>query len=179
MTLDQIKSGDRKILKELYATHREPFGTWARKVYQIDDEMIAEIYQRAFTALYFNVKAGKLDNLTSSIRTYLFAIGKNLIRDQFKSGRRTESLDADREKDDQVDVSVMDRYEENDMKETVRRLLDNIGEPCKTVLHLFYFRQYSMEAIAHEMNYKTEQIAAKRKFICLKQMRDLINRSPK
>ena len=62
MTLDQIKSGDRKILKELYTTHRDPFGTWARKVYQIDDEMIGEIYQRAFTALYFNVKSGKLDN---------------------------------------------------------------------------------------------------------------------
>lgn len=176
MTLDQIKSGDRKILKELYTTHRDPFGTWARKVYQIDDEMIGEIYQRAFTALYFNVKSGKLDNLTSSIRTYLFAIGKNLIRDHFKSGKRIEALDDSNKTGDQIDVSGITRYEEDDMKETVRRLLEKIGEPCKTVLHLFYFRQFSMEAIAHEMNYKTEQIAAKRKFICLKQMRDLINR---
>ena len=39
---------------------------------------------------------------------------------------------------------------------------------------MFYLKGYALDAIAGEMNYKSDQIAAKRKFICLKQMRVLL-----
>ena len=53
-------------------------------------------------------------------------------------------------------------------------LLQKIGEPCKTVLDLFYLQGYALDAIAVEMEYKNEQVVAKRKFICLQQMRNLL-----
>ena len=169
-----IKRGDRKFLQQLYQQYRQEFGQWAVKRYNIDEEMIGEIYQQTFIALYYNIKNEKLTTLNSSIKTYLFAIGKNQIRDYLKSSKRWAEPGEPEINMDQLDNSILDKYDQSDMKETVKILLEKIGEPCKTVLELFYFKHYSMDSIASELDYKSEQIAAKRKFICLKQLRSLL-----
>ena len=172
--LKKIMSGDRVLLRKLYEQFRVEFGLWLTRNYQCDDDMIADIYQQAFTTLYYNIKDGRLTELTSSIKTYLFAIGKNLLRDHYKvSTRRREILEVAID-DNNIDFGILEHYEQAEAKEKVRSLLSRIGEPCKTVLELFYLKGFAMDAIAHEMNYKTEQIAAKRKFICLRQMRELL-----
>jgi RNA polymerase sigma-70 factor (ECF subfamily) len=172
--LKKIMSGDRVLLRKLYEQFRTEFRLWLTRNYQCDDDMIADIYQQAFTTLYYNIKDGRLTELTSSIKTYLFAIGKNLLRDHYKvSTRRREILEVAIDNND-IDFGILEHYEQAETKETVRSLLSRIGEPCKTVLELFYLKGFAMDAIANEMNYKTEQIAAKRKFICLRQMRELL-----
>ncbi len=172
--LHQIRKGDRLFLRQLYEENRSAFGVWVTKNYQCDEDMIADIYQQAFTTLYYNVKEGRLVTLTSSIRTYLFAIGKNLIRDHIKiTARRQEILEVAVEMND-VDNSIIDRYQQSAVKTTVSMLLNRIGEPCKSVLELFYIKGYALDAIAVEMNYSNENVVAKRKFICLKQMRELL-----
>ena len=172
--LHEIRIGTKDVLKKLYDDYREMFGKWAKNHYGCSEEEAGEAYQRAFITLYYNVKNGKLTELKSSIKTYLFAVGKNVLREQFKD-KHAKMLPLEEEiYQQQIDASIMDQYEDNHTKSLVKRLLDRIGEPCKTVLDLFYFKQYSMEAIAAHQNYKTEQIAAKRKFICLKQLRALL-----
>lgn len=174
MLLEEIRQGDRELLRRLYDDYREPFGRWAQKYYQCDEEVVGEAYQKAFIAFYYNVRDGKLVELSSTIKTYLFAIGKNMMREQMKS--RTVAMDIVEERTalDEVDTSIMDQYEHHHAQSTVQNLLARIGEPCKTVLELFYFRGFSTESIASEMGYKTDQIAAKRKFICLKQLRTMM-----
>ena len=172
--LEQIKQGDRKFLQSLYDEHREEFLLWASKYYQCDEEIAAEVYQQSFISMYYNVKDQKLTELKSSIKTYLFAIGKNLLRDQFKIAQRRQEILEVAVETEEIDNSFFHKYEQSNMKEVVRRLLTKIGEPCKTVLDLFYFRGYAMDAIADHMQYKSQQIAAKRKFICLRQMRSLL-----
>ena len=173
--VEEIKSGDRNLLQGLYHDLRPEFIRWANRYFQCNEDVAGEAYQRAFIILYYNIRDGKLTELSSSIKTYLFAIGKNVLREQFKSKFFSmDHLDS-RIEVDTIDVSIMEKYEQSDMKELVRGLLLRIGEPCKTVLELFYFRDFSMEAIATELGYKTEQIAAKRKFICLQQVRTLMS----
>ena len=155
-------------MRELYHQYREEFGVWISKNFKCDEELIADVYQQAFTTMYYNIKEGRLTELRSSLKTYLFAIGKNLLRDHFKiHSRRQEILEVAVETNN-IDNSIIERYENAGMKETVKQLLTEIGEPCRTVLDLFYLKGYALDAIAGEMNYKTDQIAAKRKFICPK-----------
>ena len=172
--IDNIRNGNRQVLRELYEQYRDEFGIWVSRSYNCDEDMIADIYQQSFTTLYYNIKEGKLTRLTSSLKTYLFAIGKNLIRDHFKiTSRRQEIMEVAIDTSN-IDNGILERYEQSEMKETVKGLLQRIGEPCKTVLELFYLKGFAMDAIAVELNYKSEQIAAKRKFICLRQMRTLL-----
>ncbi len=170
----KIRSGDEKFLRNLYEEHRDAFITWVSRYYKCPDDLAADVYQQSFTTLFFNVKEGKLVKLNSSLKTYLFAIGKNLLRDHFKVAKRRQELLEVALESGELDYDIMQQYEQSEMKAIVVRLLEQIGEPCRTVLELFYLKNFAMEAIAHRMQYKSEQIAAKRKHICLRQMRSLL-----
>lgn len=171
----KVKEGERSYLKSLYDDNRKAFTLWASRHYSLSDEDSAEIYQRSFITFYYNVRDGKLTTMNSSLRTYLFAIGKNLVREHFRAvERKAEPLEVHVDTA-AIDHSITVQYEEAEQKETVRLLLEKIGEPCNSVLRMFYFDDSDMKTIAAKMNYKTEQIAAKRKFICLQQMRKMMS----
>lgn len=173
--IDAVKTGDKKAVELLYNSYRKSFGAWAHKHYGIDENTIGEVYQRSFITFYYNIKEGKLQHMNSSEKTYLFAIGKNLIREHFRvQAKQEQSLSVHVNLSD-VDLGIMNKYEESHRKDKVNRLLAQIGEPCNSVLRMYYFQNLNMKEIAKKMEYKTEQIAAKRKFICLKQLRSLMN----
>lgn len=175
--IDKINSGGRKYLQELYDTYRKEFIKWAVKYYRLDEDIAVEIYQQTFIVFYYNIKEGKLTELKSSLKTYLFAIGKNLMKDHFKSKQKFVNTPESNLAAAGLDNSILDKYEDLGLKETIKEYLHKIGEPCKTVIELYYFKHYSMDAIANRLNYKTEQIVAKRKFICLKQLKTLMKGS--
>ncbi len=172
--ITRIKTGDRKYLRSLYDENRDAFVQWVKGQYGTDQDLAMEIYQSAFTALYYNVREGKITELKSQLKTYLFAIGRNQLRDRYKLEKKYIDVPENFASHVEADHNVMDKYDRHHLKTKVGRLLDKIGEPCRTVLRLYYYNHYSMEAIAAHMNYKTEQVAAKRKFLCLKQLREMM-----
>jgi RNA polymerase sigma-70 factor (ECF subfamily) len=174
LSVETIRYADEKSLQSYYNKYRKEFGQWAANHYSVDEEEAGDIYQQSFIIFYYNIKDGKLTELTSGVKTYLFSIGKNILRQHFKSGSKFVDQLEPELNEQLIDNSILDHYEKSEKTDKVARLLETIGEPCKTVLTLFYFHDYSMEAIAQEMDYKSEQIAAKRKFICLQQLKSMI-----
>ena len=176
--LDAIRRGDPKILEKLYDDMRQPFLVWASQLYQCESEDAVEIYQKAYTILYMNVRNGKLTSLTSSVKTYLFSIGKNLFREKFRNKHnRLVNLDDVSNTSAvnvEVDANILNDYEDTHQKELVRRLLNEIGDPCKTLLELMFIKGYSAEAVVREMNYSDERVVRKRKSLCLKKMREMV-----
>ncbi len=169
MLLEKIKAGDEATLKSLYEHHRNRFIGWFFKNYSIDKENAIELYQRAFTILFLNFKEEKITTLDSSIETYLFGIGKNLIRANLRI-RKSSSLE-------NIPESIMaihdfkEKQELTHRQEVVRSILKRIKEPCKTILELYYFRNFSMESIARDMGYKSDSVAKKKKCQCLQKIR--------
>ncbi|MFT6129072.1 MAG: DNA-directed RNA polymerase specialized sigma24 family protein [Neolewinella sp.] len=67
------------MLDELYVQHRAASLTHAqRQLYATEDDA-ADCFQDAVIAFYRNTVSGRLMELTCSIRTYFFAIGKRLV----------------------------------------------------------------------------------------------------
>jgi RNA polymerase sigma-70 factor (ECF subfamily) len=172
-TLEDIRSANQTQLHTLYTSFRGEFGQWITRYYNTDEEMAGEIYQQAFIAFYYNIRDGKVSTLSSSLKTYLFAIGKNIAREQFRINARFIP-EEDNINLDEWDTSMEDSLEVTERQMALDHVLKKMGDPCQTVLRLYYFDDYSMAAIAEAMKYKTEQIAAKRKFICLQQIRKLL-----
>ena len=56
----------------------------------------------------------------------------------------------------------------------VARLMETIGEPCKSILELFYFRGFSMEAIAERLQYKNENVVKTQKLRCLTSLKNMV-----
>lgn len=175
--LAQIKKGDRVFLKDLYKKHRTPFIKWAERRYQRYVDDIPDVYQRAFTILYFNVREGKFSGLESSIQTYLFGIGKNLLNKMVSSKHeQVESLDSIQEIQTPVD-NMFENYEVIHRQHIIRSILQKIGEPCKTILTSYYYDNFSMEAIAKNLGYKTAMVAKKKKCECLIKIRKALKDS--
>lgn len=176
--LEAIKKGDSKVLERLYDENRQSFLIWATQLYQCEMEDAVEIYQKAYTILYLNVRNEKLTSLTSSIKTYLFSIGKNLFREKFRDKHNRlvniEDVSNTNAVNNQLDSNVLDNYQDEHQKELVRHLLNEIGDPCKKLLELMFIRGYSAEAVVREMGYSDERVVRKRKSLCLKKLREMV-----
>ncbi len=64
----------------------------------------------------------------------------------------------------------------NERPQLVAALMVQIGEPCKTLLELFYYYSWSMAEIAERMNYNNANVAKTQKSRCVKQLKQMVLR---
>jgi RNA polymerase sigma factor (sigma-70 family) len=60
-------------------------------------------------------------------------------------------------------------YEES--LQLIETCLDRLGEPCKSLLELYYYHSMSMEEIAERMNYKNRFTSKNLKYKCINRLR--------
>jgi RNA polymerase sigma factor (sigma-70 family) len=179
-TIAAIKEDNERVIHELYNSSQAKFVNWIKGKYKIaPQEACLEIYQRSFTVLYFNVKKGKLNDLDASIETYLFGIGKMVVREWWREASKYKEDDLNEAMEDlsKIDLfgdALNQKSDKFELTEQLAKGMNEIGEPCKTVLQLFYWEQNSMEAIAIKLNYKNEQVAKKKKYLCLQKLKEIM-----
>jgi DNA-directed RNA polymerase specialized sigma24 family protein len=64
--------------------------------------------------------------------------------------------------------------EENNLN-LISRCFDQLGDPCHTLLDLFYYQKKSMEEITVELNYKNTDSAKNQKYKCIERLRKLVD----
>ena len=67
-----FKAGKREAVNLLYEEFRPSFVNWMLQKYNCNEEEAIDIFQDSVMVLYKNAKAGKLENLRSKLKTYLF-----------------------------------------------------------------------------------------------------------
>lgn len=167
--LSWLESGNEQAVDWLYRMYRSEFINWAMRKYSLEENSSVDVFQETVISFYYNARQGKLSNLQSSIKTYLFAIGRNLILKHFRKHQLEVATD------DFGSVSLagveMNILESNEQKSIMARLLNKLGEPCQQLLTLFYFNNYTMESIAETMGYKNDKVAKSQKVRCLKELK--------
>lgn len=168
--IEKIKNGDETPLLELYKLYRDEFIAWAFKKYAADRDTAKDIFQDVIITFYENVKEGKITSATSSIKTYLFAIGKfKLINAIKRNGRIGYVSDPGLINGNEPNHSHMDNQDEKEfIRDTVSKYLDQQPEDCQKILRMYYFDGLSMEQIAHKMGYKNADVAKSKKAKCFK-----------
>lgn len=132
------------------------------------DEAV-DIYQESFLALYRNVAQRKLTQLTCSLKTYLFRIGRNLL---LKQCRQKKGEYLTRSADLPIDATEEPENPEWMRKQEIaNRVIASLEEPCHTVLTLYYWHRKSMKEIADALQYKNDQVAKNKKGSCLKKLK--------
>ena len=166
--VESIRVGNEEGLIHLYSTLRKSFLAWASKSYQVDDDLLNDAFQEAIIALRHNILHGRWSPSNSSLKTYLFSIGKNQLFNRLKKTKKeTSSSDlvalaghVKGQSDPLTDRQVM-----------VRNWIASMKDPCKSILKMFYYLGFSMEVIAERMNYKSEDVAKSQKMRCLKKLK--------
>ena len=63
---------------------------------------------------------------------------------------------------------------ESAKEQKIVKALNSLGSKCQEIIRLFYYSNYSNEAIMHRMNYENENTVKAHKSRCIKKLRTLI-----
>jgi RNA polymerase sigma factor (sigma-70 family) len=172
LIIEEIKKGNHQQLTEIYKAYRNEFIAWATSHYQCNKEEARDVYQASIIALYDNIVQEKLVHLNGSAKTYLFAIGKNKIMELRRADKRFGShVDVE-------DIDVADSPSDTNEKErylkVVQKCLERLGEPCRTMLELYYYHNTDLNKLAETLNYKNSDTVKNLKSRCLLRLREMV-----
>jgi RNA polymerase sigma-70 factor (ECF subfamily) len=170
--IEGLRSGRDDLLVELYRKYRSSFVYWIQGNYGLDRPMAADCFQDAVIAFYNNIVEGKIERLESSLKTYLYAIARNIARKKLiKKDREVPWPEAHMES---VSIGISSPealYIGNERVNTIAGMVESISEPCRSILRYFYYKGFSMEAIASVMQYKNADTVKAQKVRCIKELK--------
>ncbi len=165
-----IRSRNEFLIGKIYSLYRSEFYSFIRKRLWKSEDVLLDIYQDAFMILCNKIFENKLNESTlkSSLKTYLFAVGINLVQN---INRKKGSLNKENI-DDLPDIMEEESGFDEENDRIIQIAVYSMGEPCHTILVKQYWEDKSGDEIAAEMNYKNKDAAKTQKYKCIKKLKN-------
>ena len=147
-----------------------------RRKFHLDREASLDLFADAVIALITQIESGTYKG-DSKLSTYFYRIFYNKCVDLLRKNT-TNTVELD---DNQAHLSVgkseLEHWHDRFQVEEIKVSLDKMGDPCRQILMDWGFWGYNMKEIAAKVGYSTADQAKKRKYKCLKQLRELIKQN--
>ncbi len=169
--IDGILSGSSIVLDRLYRLYFPMVVKLVAKNSGTEDDA-KDVFQEALMVLYDKVQRKDLV-LSSSFKTYLYAVCKNLwLKSLYKKDRQLYNL-ADIGDDLAIEEDVSIHAEADRQFVQMENALEQLGEPCRTIITDFYIRNQSMQDICAKFGYTNADNAKNQKYKCLQRLKKL------
>lgn len=175
--VQKLKAGDQQALKTIYLENKSMFINYLRR-YDLDEETLNDIYQDAVVALYENARKGSIDDLKSTISTYLIGIGKFMCLNKHKKNKREVFFDNDEamiSDEGYEEIALDHNTEATERQQLISKHFEQLGQKCKEILNLFYLESLTIAEIMEVMGYESQNVVKASKSRCLKTLKSLIN----
>ena len=167
----RLRQDDKKALEEVYKKYREAFIQYAKR-YHLRSEELLDIYQDAVIALHQNFVMKQLHLEKTSLKTYLFGIGKNMIFNRLKAANKEKVL---AEVPDEVEEVVWEKDSPTEEQRLLAQHFGQLSSSCQEILKMFYYRSLTVKEIVQLSHYKDENTVKSHKSRCLKKLIQLVN----
>jgi RNA polymerase sigma factor (sigma-70 family) len=127
--------------------------------------------QEALVILWERVRASRF-TVSARLQTFVVATVKNLWYRRLARARRETPLDPEYETPEPC--SPLDELVESEEGAILAAALGRIGDPCKTLLMLFYWEELTMEDIARKMGFANADTAKAKKYQCKKALEQAV-----
>ncbi len=161
----------------LYSEHFENLTHFIRK--NSGNRQDAEdVFQETIMVFVDMVQRGKFRS-ESSIKTFLYAIARNLWLNAMKKRDRmfvrdTEQLNVSDGETEDLQAAII----RNESKRKVLEFIGQLGETCRKILIYYYYDNFSMKEICERMHYESEQVVRNQKYKCMKKLTEWIESDP-
>ncbi len=173
--LERFKKNDHDAISDFYEKHKEEFVHFTVKKFNLSMETSREIYQEAFLSMYQNILSGRLLSLSSTLKTYLFQVGKYKVFNELKrSSKHTEAEYQIGLSELPVDEILLMTEQEKQMKDIVSSALLKLSAKCRRLLSLYYLQKKKYDEIMELMDYKSIDSVKTQKYKCFKKIESLI-----
>ena len=172
-TLALIRRGDERALVTLYRSCRRQVVAMVLANSGSTDDA-EDILQEAVVVLWERVRAGRFQP-SARLETFVYATARNLWLRRLARARRELSLpDADPSVED-PELPPLERMIDEEQARLVAQALEALGEPCRTLLLLFYWEERSMEEIASRLGFANAATAKSKKYQCKKSLEQIVS----
>lgn len=168
-----ILNDDDAALQRLYQLHF-PMALYFVQSNNGTEDDAKDIFQEAVIVFYEKIRAGQLE-LNCQIKTYLYSICRRMwLKKLARSSRFSTGLIEDTETELTNAEEDAEQAEQNELKFAVMcQALEQLGEPCKSLLEDFYIRSVSMADITLRFGYNNVDSAKNQKYKCLMRLKKL------
>ncbi len=170
--LDLLRAGDEKGLVMLYEANRKAIRVFITRNNGSTDDA-EDLLQEAVIILWERVRANRFE-YTARLSTFIYATVKNLWFRRLARMRRESSADLELRTVSTDDASSLEIMIESEEALIVHEALRALGDPCKTLLILFYWQEKTMEEIATALNFANAETAKAKKYQCKKALQKLL-----
>lgn len=176
--VEALNTDNESVIWNIYTTNRTTFYVFAKR-YNVREEDIVDVYQESFIILRKHAISGKLYQVNSSLKTYLFGIGKNLIYKKLKEYAINTNYDSKLHKadDDYEEILIETEYELTREQQILQHYFKQLGKSCQQMLTLSFYKGLTNGEIATLEGYDSEAVVRSQKSRCLKTLKDLIKTS--
>ncbi|GAB3019939.1 hypothetical protein GCM10027051_26330 [Niabella terrae] len=132
-----------------------------------------DIFQETMMVLYEKARSGNFQ-LNCQISTFLYAVARRLwLKKLNQHGRQVLDFDDTNENRVIVDDDLQDHEQKDAEFEMMHAAISSLGEPCKSLLEAFYFKENSMQEIAETFGYTNSENAKTQKYKCLVRLKKI------
>lgn len=172
--IDGLYSGNQEVFNDLYEYE---FPKVVKLVIQNSGSVdnARDIFQDALVILIEKVYYNEL-HLSCSIGTYLYAISQNLWLSKLRRNKFFISLCKLSFNNSELEVRLIEDENTPENIDSITNAIENLGNPCKQLLELFYYKNESWDDIASTLGYSNGASARNQKYKCLERLRkQLVN----
>ncbi|MBL7930534.1 MAG: sigma-70 family RNA polymerase sigma factor [Bacteroidia bacterium] len=130
-----------------------------------------DIYQEALIILIKKIKDPSFE-LRSSLNTYLYSICRFLWSERLKKKNKKPETGFEKYRDG-FQVNELETFQKNESDiRLAEKAFQQLGEKCKQLLMLFYFKKMTMANIAQKLNFNSENVAKNQKYRCIEKAKE-------
>ncbi len=172
----RLKEGDYFALVEIRNRHQKAFVRFIESRYQFRQDQIEDAFTDALIVLLNNVQYGKLgEKLSSSLKTYLFSVGRFLLLQEHR--KRKEFIFDNL--DHYFPEGSVDPYTDDESSlelDQLKASFKKLSPPCQELLRKYYYQGYSYEEIVESLDYASIESARSQRYNCMQTLKKLIKK---
>jgi RNA polymerase sigma factor (sigma-70 family) len=169
--LQGLSEGNRECIELIYKNHYNSIHSLIINNSGSSDDA-RDIFQEALVVLYEKVRMGSFE-LNCQLKTYLYAVCKRLWLKKLQHNSRLMVV----EMESAPPVLIEEDLEAHEKKEAeyeaLNKAIQNLGEPCKSLLEAYYINKLNMQDIATQFGYTNADNAKNQKYKCLMRLKKI------
>jgi RNA polymerase sigma factor (sigma-70 family) len=171
LIVSELRKKNPGVLQELYKSHFPMIESMVCLNNGTTQEA-KDVYQDAVIAFYARVQDSDFV-LSCKIKTYLYAVCRRLWLKRLNEKKRFHGKIEETETFLGIENEMEDVEEKEQLFQQMAVALDELGEPCRSIIEGFYFNSQTMDEIRDKFGYTNTDNAKNQKYKCLQRLKKL------
>ena len=170
-------SGMDAAVRMLYGSYFDFLGIYVQQ-HSGSDADAEDVFQEVIVAFIDLVQRDKFRG-ESSIKTFLFALNRNIWLNELKKRKRAAARETKYEREQSTeDPGVAHYIGAREGRQQLMEVIGRLGSVCQQILLAYYYEGLSIKQILEQLKYENEQVVRNKKHKCMKKLDELIQSDP-